>query len=134
MIYLFYFQDGLQFKNTCTIIEFFINYLIYIKDIFNKDVDYIKVVTDYVNYKINQNKDWYYEDVFINIPNDQAFYLTDDGIVIYFGLDEIAPSEFGVPKFKMSFHKFSPYINPRFYCVPQNINPSTRRKPIYTRK
>lgn len=107
---------------------------VYLKDIFNKGVDYIKVVTDYVNYKINQNKDWYYEDVFIDIPNDQAFYLTDDGIVIYFGLDEIAPSEFGVPKFKMSFHKFSPYINPRFYCVPQNINPSTRRKPIYTRK
>jgi hypothetical protein len=101
---------------------------VYLKDIFNKDVDYIKVVTDYVNYKINQNKDWYYEDVFIDIPDDQAFYLTDDGIVIYFELDEIAPQEFGIPKFKISFNKFAPYINPRFYCVPQNVNFFSRRK------
>jgi len=107
---------------------------VYLKDIFNQGVDYIKVVTDYVNYKINQNKDWYYEDVFIDIPDDQAFYLTDDGIVIYFELDQIAPQEFGIPKFKISFDKFAPYINPRFYCVPQNVNPGTRIKPRYTRK
>jgi len=101
---------------------------IYLKDIFNDGVDYIKVITDYINYKINQDKNWYYKDVFISIPDDQAFYLTDEGIIIYFGLDEIAPSEFGVPKFKMSFNKFAPYINPRFYCVAQNVNSSTRKR------
>lgn len=101
---------------------------IYLKDIFRDGIDYIKVVTDYVNYKINQNKDLYYEDVFIDIPDDQAFYLTDDGIVIYFELDEIAPAEFGIPKFKISFDKFSPYINPRFYCTAQNVDFLNQKK------
>lgn len=92
-----------------------------IKDIFNDNVNYIKLITDYVNYKINQNKGLYYEDVSIEIPGDQAFYITDDGVVIYFGLDEIAPAELGIPKFKMSFKKFAPYINNRFYCPPSKL-------------
>ena len=94
---------------------------IYLKDIFNKNVDYLKVITDYINYKVNQNKDNYYSDANINVPDDQAFYLTDDGILIYFGVDEIAPESFGIPKFKMEFSKFAPYINPRFYCNATNI-------------
>lgn len=91
-----------------------------IKDIFNTNVDYIKLVKDYISYKINQNKNFYYKDVVVEIPDDQSFYITNNGIVIYFGLDEIAPSEFGIPRFKMSFSKFAPYINPRFYCFPSN--------------
>lgn len=97
-----------------------------IKDIFKEGIDYIKVITDYVNYKINQNKDFYYKDVIVDIPDDQSFYITDDGLVIYFGLDEIAPESFGIPKFKMAFSKFSPYINPRFYCSPSNISRLSR--------
>ena len=92
-----------------------------LKDIFIKNVNYLKVVTDYINYKINQDKNSYYSDANVNVPDDQAFYLTDDGIVIYFGVDEIAPESFGIPKFKIEFSKFAPYINPRFYCNPTNI-------------
>ncbi|MGL6106346.1 DUF3298 domain-containing protein [Romboutsia sp.] len=94
---------------------------IYLKDIFNKNINYIKVVSNYINYKISQNKDLYYKDVVIEIPEDQAFYITDDGIVIYFGLDELSPSKMGIPKFKMSFSRFAPYINPRFYCDSTNV-------------
>ncbi|MGL4912632.1 MAG: DUF3298 domain-containing protein [Romboutsia sp.] len=97
-----------------------------IKDIFNTNVNYIKLITNYVNYKIAQDKDLYYEDVEIYIPGDQSFYITDDGIVIYFGLDEIAPAEFGIPKFKMNFEKFAPYINPRFYCSPRSLGINSR--------
>lgn len=106
---------------------------IYLEDIFKPGVDYIKLVSDYINYKINQNKSLYYEDEPVEIPSDQAFYLTDDGIVIYFELDEIAPEEFGIPKFKISFEKFSQYINPRYYCSPDNVV-SARRKHRYTRR
>ncbi|MGL5315407.1 MAG: DUF3298 domain-containing protein [Peptostreptococcaceae bacterium] len=94
---------------------------VYLKDIFNKNTDYIKAITDYVSYKISQDKDNYYSDVAVEIPEDQAFYITDDGIVIYFGVDEIAPEKFGIPKFKMEFNKFAPYINPRFYCDATNV-------------
>lgn len=94
---------------------------IYLKNIFNPNINYIKLVSDYVNYKINQNKDMYYKDTVVEIPEDQSFYITDDGVVIYFGVDEIAPQKFGIPSFKMSFSKFAPYINPRFYCDATNV-------------
>ena len=94
---------------------------LYLKNIFNPNINHTKVVQEYVSYKISQNKDLYYPDVIVEIPEDQSFYITDDGLVIYFGLDEISPAKYGIPKFKMAFSKFAPYINPRFYCDATNI-------------
>lgn len=104
-----------------------------IGSVFNPNVDYLKVITNYVNYKISQNKELYYKDVVVDIPEDQAFYLTDEGIVIYFGVDEITPNEFGIPRFTMEYKKFAPYINPRFYCTPENIYTAMRLKSNYRR-
>lgn len=92
-----------------------------LKDVFIEKIDYIKVVSDYINYKISQNKDMYYKNTIVEISEDQAFYITDDGIIVYFDVDEIAPEEFGIPKFKIAFNKFAPYINPRFSCLAQNV-------------
>ena len=58
----------------------------------------------------------------VDIPEDQSFYLTDQGIVIYFGLDEISPAANDIPKFLMEFSNFESYIKPRFYCNAKNIN------------
>lgn len=104
-----------------------------IGNVFNPNVDYLKVISNYVNYKISQNKELYYKDVVVDIPEDQAFYLTDEGIVIYFGVDEIAPKEFCIPRFTMEYKKFAPYINPRFYCTPENIYTAMRLKSNYRR-
>ena len=93
-----------------------------LKDIFRPNVDYLKLVSDFVNFKINQNPTFYYPDVSVDIPEDQSFYLTDQGIVIYFGLDEISPAANDIPKFLMEFSNFESYINPRFYCNAKNIN------------
>lgn len=93
-----------------------------LKDIFRPGVDYLKLVSDFINFKINQNPTFYYPDASVDIPEDQSFYLTDQGIVIYFGLDEISPAANDIPKFLMEFSNFEAYINPRFYCNPQNIN------------
>ena len=103
-----------------------------LKDVFKDNVNIIEVVSNYINYKIQQQPGMYHTNIKIEIPEDQSFYLTDDGIVIYFGLDEIAPREIGIPKFKMMFSKFAPYINPRFYCEAQNIGPrrNFRKRPI----
>lgn len=99
-----------------------------LKDIFRDGVDYIKVITDYVNYKVKQNENLYFENVNIFITNDQAFYLEDDGLVIYFDADQISPKRFGTAKFKLMFSKFAPYINPRFYCEGSNLNRRVRRR------
>ena len=93
-----------------------------LKDIFRPNVDYLKLVSDFVNFKINQNPTFYYPDASVDIPEDQSFYLTDQGIVINFGLDEISPAANDIPKFLMEFSNFESYINPRFYCNAKNIN------------
>ena len=92
-----------------------------LKDIFNPGVDYIKVITDYINYKINQNKDLYLENVEFFITDNQSFYIEDSGLVIYFDVGELAKEEFAITKFKLEFSKFAPYINPRFYCEGTNL-------------
>ena len=93
-----------------------------LKDIFNPGVDYIKVITDYINYKISQNKDLYFDKVEFFITDNQAFYIENDGLVIYFDAGELSKEEFGTTKFKLKFSKFAPYINNRFYCNATNIN------------
>ena len=93
---------------------------ILIKDIFRPGIDYLKLVADFVNFKISQNPKSYYPNINIAIPDDQSFYLTDKGIVIYFGVDEISNSSNGIPKFLMEFSEFESYINSRFYCSPKN--------------
>lgn len=105
-----------------------------LRDIFKPDVDYLKLVSDFVNSKITENPDFYYPDTVVDIPVDQSFYLTDQGIVIYFDLDEVAPSAKGIPKFLMEFPNFDSYINPRFYCNKNRTNYNMRnRKPPYNR-
>ncbi len=86
-------------------------------DVFNTNVDYINLVSEYIKSTINKNVSWYYALDDFKIPAEQAFYLTFDGVVIYFGVDEIAPKEFGIPKFKMKYADFATDINPRLFCA-----------------
>lgn len=99
-----------------------------IKDIFRPDVNYLKLITDFVNLQISKNPTYFYPNTVVDIPDDQSFYLTDKGIVIYFGLDEISPAEGGIPKFLMAFEDFESYINPRFYCNVKNMNYNRDRR------
>lgn len=94
-----------------------------LEDIFRSDVDYQRIINDYINHMIKQNPELYYPDMIVDIPEDQAFYLTDVGIVIYFGIDEISSKEVGLDKFLLEFSKFESFINPRFY----NASKSPRR-------
>lgn len=94
---------------------------IFLKDVFVPNIDYKTVITNYIKYKINQNKQMFFENSFIEIVNDQAFYLTDEALVIYFEAGTLAPENFGTIKFRMEYKKFLPYIRPKFYCTPQNL-------------
>jgi len=63
-------------------------------DVFNTNVDYINLVSEYIKSTITENVSWYYALDDFKIPAEQAFYLTFDGVVIYFGVDEIAPKQY----------------------------------------
>ena len=93
-----------------------------LKDIFNKGVDYLSLVSDYINYKISLNPKLYYPDIDVNISENQAFYLTYDSIIFFFDEEQIAPEDQGIVKFKMNYNKFFPYINPRFTCIIPNFS------------
>ncbi|HBI92686.1 MAG TPA: DUF3298 domain-containing protein [Terrisporobacter glycolicus] len=107
---------------------------ILLKDVFRPGVDYLKLVSDFVNFKISQNPSYYYPNTVAEIPEAQSFYLTDQGIVIYFGLDEVSPASNGIQKFLMEFTNFESYINSRFYCNAKNMNYNKKnRRPQHNR-
>ncbi|WP_122638857.1 RsiV family protein [Romboutsia sp. Marseille-P6047] len=80
---------------------------------FKKDVDYKKVINDYINSEINKNKELYFtgKEGFNGISDNQDFYIEDDGIVIYFQVYDIAPYYVGIPKFKIDNNQFKKYLN-----------------------
>ena len=51
---------------------------------------------------------------FKTIDDNQPFYLTDGGLVVYFGQYEIAPYYVGIPEFKIPFSRLKDSIEPRF--------------------
>ena len=92
-----------------------------------------KIIIEPYNFKdINPNSYNYtlgsYVKVYKNMELDprkkqevEVIQIPDDGLIIYFDQGSIAPKEFGTSKFKLSFKKFAPYINPRFYCDATNL-------------
>lgn len=94
---------------------------LFLKDVFVPNIDFKTVIKNYIKYKISQNKYMFFENNFIEIVEDQAFYLTDEALVIYFEAGTFSPKEFGTIKFRMEYKKFIPYIRPKFYCTPQNL-------------
>ena len=86
------------------------------------------MLSQFVNDEIAKTPELFYENTVVDIPDSQAFYITDKGIVLYFEVDEIAKESAGVPKFLVPFEQFSDYINPRFYCNPENVLRKRRRR------
>lgn len=83
-----------------------------LKDMFKDDVDYKKVVNSFIKQEIEKKQDIYFsgDEGFKGIEDNQAFYIDDDGIVVYFQLYDIAPYYVGIPKFKMTWKEFDKYF------------------------
>lgn len=83
-----------------------------LSDIFKENIDYKKIIDNYIKYVIKKNPDIYFQgnDGFKGIKEEQSFYIEDDGIVIYFDLYEIAPYYVGIPKFKIKYDEFIKYF------------------------
>lgn len=84
-----------------------------IGDIFNNDGKkvYKEIVDNEIKSKINENPDNYFVDEFKGINENTQYYLTKDGVVIFFQLYELAPYSSGIPEFKIPYSFFEDKLN-----------------------
>ncbi|MGL5348625.1 MAG: DUF3298 domain-containing protein [Peptostreptococcaceae bacterium] len=80
--------------------------MIELKDLFNKEYDYKKVLNNEIRYQIKDliKKDSQNEGIyeFNGIKENQKFYIQDDDVVVYFDLYDIAPYAAGIPEFHIN--------------------------------
>lgn len=82
-----------------------------LKDLFIKDCDYVTKINSIIKEMIEKqeinNESMLFPDSFETIAKDHNFYLTQDGLVIYFYPYEIAAYAAGFPEFIIPFEKLS---------------------------
>lgn len=80
-------------------------------EILKEKKDYLKIINQEIKGQIKLNPEAYFENgaAFQSISPEQPFYIIEDGIVIYFGLYEIAPYSSGIRYFKIPFSLFETY-------------------------
>ncbi|MCG2821958.1 MAG: RsiV family protein, partial [Candidatus Atribacteria bacterium] len=76
---------------------------IILSDILKDKKDYIDIINQEIKRQVNLNPQEYFSEwsAFQSISQEQPFYLIEDGMVIYFGLYEIAPYASGIRYFKI---------------------------------
>lgn len=74
-----------------------------LKDLFKEEYDYKASINKKIQEEINKNSDEYFPDAFKGINENSEFFLTEDGIVIYYQLYELAPYAEGFPQFKIPY-------------------------------
>ncbi len=81
---------------------------ILLSDILKEKKDYIDIINQEIITQIELNPQEYFTEwsVFQSISEEQPFYLIEDGIVVYFGLYEIAPYASGIRYFKIPYSLF----------------------------
>ncbi|CCJ33630.1 DUF3298 and DUF4163 domain-containing protein [Caloramator australicus] len=86
------------------------------KDIFKKGFDYKTIIINEIQRQIKENKNDipYFDDALETVSqftDKQSFYITKDGIVVIYGLYELAPYVSGIQEFKIPFTLFGDGIN-----------------------
>lgn len=76
-----------------------------LEDLFKKDSNYVKVLSDIIQNQIKTNPEYSYVwlDSYKGIKENQPFYVMEDALYIYFYPYEIAPYSAGFPTFKILY-------------------------------
>lgn len=74
-----------------------------IRDLFKKDFNYKKIINDKIAEGINKDENSFFKESFKGMDDNIDFYLTQNELVVYFQLYEIAPYAFGMPEFKIPY-------------------------------
>jgi len=81
---------------------------IFLSDILKEKKDYVDIINQEIRRQIELSPQEYFTkwSVFQSIGKEQPFHLIEDGIVVYFGLYEIAPYASGIKYFKIPYSLF----------------------------
>lgn len=77
-----------------------------LNDLFKKDFDYKSIMNEIIRNDIAKEPSIYFENgaLFKGVNENQAYYLSRDGIIIYFQQYEIAPYASGIREFKIPYN------------------------------
>lgn len=79
------------------------------QDIFKECVDYKSIIVNHIIEQIKKNPQDYFDDAAGTVKgftDEQPFYMTKEGIVVYYGLYEIAPYAGGIKEFLIPVSAF----------------------------
>lgn len=84
-----------------------------LEEIFNDKgkKEYIDLINKEIMNVINKNPDNYFVEEFKGIGNNTEYYLTKDGLNVFFQLYEIAPYSAGIPEFLIPYSKIKDKLN-----------------------
>ena len=86
-----------------------------LSDLFKEDSDYVKVLSDIIEKQINEEVKegftYYFPDQYKGIQPEQPFYITEDGLAIYFQPYEIAAYVAGFPTFIIPYDEIIDLID-----------------------
>lgn len=86
-----------------------------LEDLFIHGVDYKSLINREVRDQLIKNKEKYFPNTiekFKGVAEDQPFYLENGCLVVFFGFNEIAPTEAQIPVFKIPFSNFINAVKP----------------------
>jgi hypothetical protein len=86
-------------------------------NIFKIGVNYRDIIIEEIKKQMSSNPSIYFNEALDKInemPDDQPFYIVNGGIVVYYGLYEIAPYASGIREFKIPFSLFPDDIEAEF--------------------
>lgn len=83
-----------------------------LEDLFKANSNYKEVINNHIKEEISKQPEIYFQgqDAFSSIKDNQDFYISDEGIVIYFSLYDIAPYSSGIPMFTITWDEIIDYL------------------------
>jgi len=84
-----------------------------LKELFKRDSNFVKVISDLINDQIKSNEKYSYvfPNTYTGIKSDQPFFISEGALNIYFEPYEIAPYAAGFPTFTIPFEELSDIID-----------------------
>lgn len=88
-----------------------------LKDIFKEGSNYKDILKDVIKSSIEENPDIYFDDAINTVDklsDNQHFYITNDNLVIFYDLYELAPYSSGIREFSIPLSSLSSELSAKY--------------------